>query len=110
MATTTLFGRRWSQRELRERVSDMSQLASIRRSELLEGKTRGNEAIDISLADGLALSLLPGRCLDIGAALWRGISLVALAPPGATHPAFVNEHGGFALASRLHGDRDSGRE
>ena len=92
----SLFGKGWSPSDLADQVSDMSQLASITRSELTEGKVRGNEHVQISLADGFALSLLPGRSLDIGAAHWRGVPLASLAPPGAANPAFVSEEDGFA--------------
>ena len=57
---TVLFGRIWEQHELRDRVSDMSQLASVRRSELAEGKGRGAEQVQVELADGFSLSVLPG--------------------------------------------------
>ena len=59
--TTSLFGREWTEQELRDRVSDMTQLASVCRSELAEGKGRGAEQIQLTLADGFSLSLLPGR-------------------------------------------------
>ena len=34
----SLFGRRWSEAELKAHVSDMSQLASVRRSSTVEGE------------------------------------------------------------------------
>ena len=80
----------------------MRQLAAIERAELAEGKARGTEHLQLTLADGFALSLLPGRCLDVGAASWRGVPLASLTPPGATHPAFAEpggspgDPGGFA--------------
>ena len=119
MADPLLFGRQWTQRELREHVSDMSQvrlssaisprraagwpagradpgrccpqLASIQRSTLAEGKARGSERVQLWLADGFALSLEAGRCLDVGAASWRGVPLASITPPRTVGAAFVEE-------------------
>lgn len=99
MPTTTLFGREWDEQQLRARVSDMAQLGSIRRSELADGKARGAEHLQLNLADGFNISLLPGRCLDVSAASWKGVPLASLTPPGPTHPAFLSDEsspGGFA--------------
>ena len=98
MATTTLFGREWTERELRERVSDMSQLASVQRSALAEGKARGAEQVQLTLAGGFALTLSADRCLDVGAVSWCGVPLASITPPRTVGAAFAEEESptGFA--------------
>ena len=55
------------------------------------GKGRGSEQMQLTLADGLSLTLLPDRCLDVAEASFRGIPLASLTPPRAVGPAFADE-------------------
>ena len=70
-----LFGRTFTRGELLDLVGDMSQVAAVRRAELVEGNERGSGLIEITNASGLSFSLLPGRALDIASAFYRGMSL-----------------------------------
>ncbi|MBM3459815.1 MAG: DUF4432 family protein [Armatimonadetes bacterium] len=88
-----LFGRRWSRDELLDHVGDMSQLAGARRSHLLEGPEAGADVIELWNGTGLALTLLPGRCLDIAAAQYRGQSLCFRSNTGDLGPAFYEPKG-----------------
>ena len=62
------------------------------------GKGRGTEQIQLYLADGLSLTLLPDRCLDVADASFRGVPLASLTPPRVVGPAFSDESSptGFA--------------
>lgn len=83
-----LFGRTYSRTDLLNLVGDMSQVASIRRSELIEGNERGAGLIEITNSSGLSFSLLPGRSLDIASAFYKGMSLCFRGNTGDVGPAF----------------------
>ena len=57
-----LFGQEYTKKQLLERVGDMTQLASARRAELVEGNERGAELIEVFNASGLCFSILPRTC------------------------------------------------
>ena len=65
-----LFGKQYSKQELLARIGDMSQLASVRKAELVEGRERGADLLEVFNASGLSFSVLPGRALDISSASW----------------------------------------
>ena len=88
-----LFGCDYSKTQLLERVGDMTQLASARRAELVEGNERGSDLIEVFNASGLCFSILPGRSLDIASAHYRGMSLCFRSHTGDVGPAFYEPHG-----------------
>ena len=88
-----LFGREYSKKQLLEMVGDMTQLASARRAELVEGNERGAELIEVFNASGLCFSILPGRALDIASAHYRGMSLCFRGSTGDVGPAFYEPQG-----------------
>ncbi len=88
-----LFGRRWSRDELLDYVGDMSQLAGARHSRVLDGPEAGADAIELWNGTGLALTLLPGRCLDVAAATYRGQSLCMRSGTGDLGPAHYEPEG-----------------
>ena len=88
-----LFGREYTKKQLIERVGDMTQLASARRAELVEGNERGAELIEVFNASGLCFSILPGRSLDIASAHYRGMSLCFRGTTGDVGPAFYEPQG-----------------
>ena len=88
-----LFGRTYTRDELLNLVGDMSQVAGVRRAELLEGNERGAGLIEVSNASGLSFSLLPGRALDIASASYRGMSLCFRGNTGDVGPAFYEPPG-----------------
>ena len=88
-----LFGREYTKKQLIERVGDMTQLASARRAELVEGNERGAELIEVFNASGLCFSILPGRSLDIASAHYRGMSLCFRGNTGDVGPAFYEPQG-----------------
>lgn len=55
-----LFGHEYSKRQLLDRVGDMSQVAGVRKAELVEGSERGADLIEVFNASGLSFSILPG--------------------------------------------------
>jgi len=90
---TTLFGRKYERSELLDRVGDMSQLAGVRKAELVEGNERGADLIEVFNASGLCFSVLPGRALDIASAHYKGMSLCFRSSTGDVGPAFYEPQG-----------------
>ena len=88
-----LFGRDYTRSELLRLVGDMSQVAGIRRAELVEGNERGAGLVEVSNASGLSFSVLPGRALDIAAATYQGRSLCFRSATGDVGPAFFEPQG-----------------
>ena len=88
-----LFGRNFTRNELLDRVGDMSQVAGVRRAELVECNERGAGLIEVSNASGLSFSLLPGRALDIASAFYRGMSLCFRGNTGDVGPSFYEPSG-----------------
>ena len=88
-----LFGRKYTRRQLQDRIGDMSQLLHVRRAELTEGTEQGAGLIDIFNASGLNFSILPGRCLDIASAQYKGMSLCFRSNTGDVGPAFYEPQG-----------------
>jgi hypothetical protein len=88
-----VFGRSWTKAELLARVEDMTQLAGVRRSELTDGRERGTEALEVWNSSGLAITLLPGRGLDIAHASYNGIPLCFRGGSGDVAPTFYEPEG-----------------
>lgn len=88
-----LFNRKWTRKQLTDRVGDLSQLASARPCELTEGKAKGVAAIDFNTGSGFRFTVLPDRGLDITAADYCGKSLCWRSPAGDVSPAFYQPEG-----------------
>ena len=67
---------------LRKHVGDLSQVAGLKRYRLVGGKADGVEAVDIRTGSGFSFTVLPGRCMDIAWAEYKGIALSYMAKPG----------------------------
>lgn len=89
----TLFGEEWSRERLLDHVGDMSQVAGGRRMQTLEGPERGADQIALWNGSGLDLGLVPGRCLDIASARFKGMALCYTSHTGEVGPAFYEPRG-----------------
>jgi Domain of unknown function (DUF4432) len=83
--------------ELRARVGDLRQIASVRRITLDDGVEHGVRALAFSSGGGLDFWVLSDRSLDIGPLWWKGTQL------GWQSMA------GFRSAALHHAEEDSGR-
>jgi hypothetical protein len=88
-----LFGKHYTKRALLDYVGDMSQVAGVRKAELVEGRARGADLIEVFNASGLSFSVLPGRALDIASASYKGMSLCFRSNTGDVGPAFYEPKG-----------------
>jgi hypothetical protein len=83
-------------RELRAKVGDLRQFASVRRITLDDGVEHGVRALAFSSGGGLDFWVLSDRSLDIGPLWWRGIPLAWQSMAGFRSPALhhAEEDGG----------------
>jgi hypothetical protein len=78
---------------LRARLGDMSQLAGVRHSFLMDGRARMVEALDFDNGSGLQFTVLPGRGMDIAWAKYRGIPLCFMTKAGVASPESYDPEG-----------------
>lgn len=91
-----LFGKERTRAELLRRVGNIAQVAGIREYVHRSGWADGVRAVEVNTGD-LRFEVLPGRCLDIATASFRGIPLGYYSKSGIRHPAFFakNDPSGF---------------
>jgi hypothetical protein len=88
--------------ELRPRVGDLRQIASIRRFHLADGAEAGMEMLAVSTGGGLDFWVSVGRMMDIATLAWQGRQIAWQSPAGFCRPrsggaerAFSQGFGGF---------------
>ena len=74
-------------RELRAKVGDLRQFASVRRITLDDGVERGVRALAFSSGGGLDFWALSDRSLDIGPLWWKGMPVAWQSMAGFRSPA-----------------------
>ncbi len=79
--------------ELRPRVGDLRQWASVRRIALDDGAERGVRALAFSTGGGLDFWALSDRSLDIGPLWWKGMPVAWQSPSGFRNPALHDAEG-----------------
>lgn len=84
----TFLGREWTKRELLAYVGQMEQLASIRPMQADDGRARGSRVLQVDTGGGLSFRVMADRALDIGHAVFKGISLAWSSPSGEAHPSY----------------------
>ena len=83
-----LFGERMTRRELLRHIGNVDQIGGLRRFVFNDGQGRGLEGIELTTGAGLALTVTPGRTLDILDAKLNGCSFAWLSPAGPVHPTY----------------------
>jgi len=83
-----LFGKEMSQKEIMDRIGDISQLGGIKSYELNDGFSRGIRAIDINTSAGLYMTVLIERCLDISYLSYKSIPVSWRSAVPVTHPSY----------------------
>ena len=73
---------KFSKNFLMRRIGDISQIGGVRRYELLDGKAKGVEAIDVRTGTGFIFTVLIGRGMDIAWAEYKGIPLAFISKTG----------------------------
>jgi hypothetical protein len=77
---------------LLKRMGNMSQLASVKKYELTDGKAKGVEAVDIKTGTGFQFTVLTSRGMDIAWCEYKGIPLSYISKNGIVSPfCYENE-------------------
>jgi len=97
-----LFGRSWTEQEIKEYVGSLSQIGGVRLSVLDDGNSRGVRVADFETGSGLSFTVLLDRGMDIGAAKYKGASLSWESTVGPAHPHRW-EKGGLGWLRTFHG-------
>lgn len=87
----TVYGRRYTRRELLERIGDVSQIAGVKKVRFTDGPEDGVEAFNVRTGSGLSFTVVASRGLDISHADWCGRSLAWMSPTGVVAPQFYEE-------------------
>jgi hypothetical protein len=85
-------GKELKKADILRRVGHMSQLAPVRRCEMLEGKAEGLKVIEVANGGGLAFTVLEGKALDISNLSYKGVNFNFVTKPGLAAPEFFNPH------------------
>lgn len=70
-------------------VSNISQLYSVRKVIVSEGKAKGTAVIEVSTAGGLQADILPDTGLDIGQVRYKGVNITYITKNGPDNPAVI---------------------
>ncbi len=89
-----LYGKQWSREELQRYAADMSQLASVQRTTMREGRAEGVEMVEFATGSGFNFRVLPGRGLDISHASYHGIPLCWRTSVGEAAASYYEPEGG----------------
>ena len=73
-------------------IGNPSQLITLRRIKIEEGKAKGTQIIEIKTADGLELDILPDLGLDIGQCRYKGVNMSWLSKNGYDSPAVFHPY------------------
>lgn len=83
-----VFGKDYDKEELMRLVGDVSEIAGMKKYELLDGKGRGVRAVDIWTGTGFSFTVVLDRGMDISQTSYCGKSLCWRSSIGEVHPHF----------------------
>lgn len=88
-----LFGEEFTRERLMKRVGNISQVGGVKFYELRDGSEKGVEVIEFRTGSGFNFRVLPGRCMDISLAEYKGIPLSWCSPTGEVAPEHYDAEG-----------------
>lgn len=71
-------------------IGNPSQLVTVRRVVISEGRAKGTSVIEIKTANGLELDILPDAGLDIGQCRYKGVNMSWISKNGYDSPAVIS--------------------
>lgn len=80
-------------------MGSVSQLGGLKRYELSEGRAKGVEAVDVITGTGFDFTVLPGRCMDITWARYKGIPVSYQSKADLAHASYLEQEGSEWLRS-----------
>jgi hypothetical protein len=88
-----IHGKEYTVQDLRRRVGNMDQIASIRTVQLDDGNERPTRAAIVHTGSGLEYTVLLDRCLDIASASFQGKAMGWRSTTGDVAPAYYEAEG-----------------
>jgi len=88
-----LYGKKFTKRQLLQRIGNIDQVAGARLCELQDGPEKGVKAIQFRTGTGFSFTVLPDRGMDISSADYCGRSLCWRSATGDVAPAFYDREG-----------------
>jgi hypothetical protein len=83
-----IFGREYTQSEIKQYVGDISQICGTKVFDYSEGRAAGTKVIEVNTGSGLFFSVLADRALDIAHASYRGKGISHIAKSGIAHGSY----------------------
>ena len=80
-------------KELLRHMGSISQVGGLKRYELLEGRARGVEAVDVVTGSGLDFTVLPGRCMDLNWTRYKGVPISWQSKAELTSGSYLEREG-----------------
>lgn len=78
---------------LRKHMGSISQLGGIKKYEFNEGRAKGVDAIDFTTGSGLDFTVLPGRCMDLAWAHYKGVPIAYMSKADIAAPNYLEQEG-----------------
>lgn len=88
-----IFGIELNKKEILEKIGDISQLCEIKYCEYIDGVSRGVRAIDIKSPEGVHLTILPDRGMDISSLSYKAIPINWKSATKETSPTYYESRG-----------------
>lgn len=88
-----LFDNKYKKREILEKIGDISQIGGVKKYEYTDGVSKGIRAVDLKNGNGLEITVLIDRGMDISGASYKGASLVWKSVTKETHPLYFDKDG-----------------
>lgn len=73
-------------------IGNISQLITLRRVTVSEGRAKGTDIIEVRTAGGLELDILPDAGLDIGQCRYKGVNMSWMSKNGYDSPAAISPY------------------
>ena len=81
------------QKDILRKVGNLRQLCGVRRMTIGEGKADGQRVYQVYNAQGLEMTLVESRCLDIYDFRYKGVNIPFMSKPGLVGAAHADLHG-----------------
>lgn len=88
-----LFGEDFTRDKLMKRIGNIWQVGGVKAYELTDGREKGVEVIEFRTGNGFSFRVLPGRCMDISLAEYKGVPLSWCSQTGEVAPEYYEPEG-----------------
>ena len=74
-------------------MGSVSQLGGLKRYTFAEGRAKGVEAVDVVTGTGFDFTVLPGRCMDLAWARYKGVPVSYMSKAEITDASYLEQQG-----------------